>query len=59
MRYIPRIPKGNVGGEIWWHDSHNRSGDLLEWYETDEVFGFIRNDERFANILSELKVYAK
>ncbi len=58
-RQTSLIARGNISGDIWWHDSHNRSYDLLEFMQNDAIFDFIRDVDQFRRITANLKNYAK
>lgn len=53
------VARGNIPGGVWWHDTHNRSYDLLDWFENDEIFAFVRSNEHFIKTLDKLKRIAK
>jgi len=53
------IPRYNISGGVWWHDTHNRSYDLLEWFTADEIFEFVRKSEEYGRIIDKLKTTAK
>ena len=62
--YIPGTPhtspllRGITGDERWWHDTHNRTWDLLANLAEEEC-AILRENEEFRTILDTLKQYAK
>ncbi|MBQ8187113.1 MAG: helix-turn-helix domain-containing protein [Clostridia bacterium] len=62
--YIPGTPhtspllKGMAGDSVWWHDSHNRTHDLIERL-MQEDYAFLRGDAEFEAVIEKLKQYAK
>ncbi len=55
------VAKGIECGEIWWHDGHNNSHNLLEKLISEKYtqYDFIRESEAFGSILTKLKGFAK
>lgn len=62
--YIPGTPhtspllKGTAGDTPWWHDTHNRTHDLIERLAMDD-YAFLRGDAEFEAVIKKLKQYAK
>ena len=50
--------RGITGDERWWHDTHNRTHDLLTNLAEEEC-AILRDNEEFQSILDTLKQYAK
>lgn len=57
--YTSPAVKGMVTEDVWWNDGHNSRKALLDQYRTEDVFDFIREDERFVKILEKLVKTAK
>ena len=50
--------RGLGGLERWWHDTHNRSHDLLKYLDGDDC-AILHENPEFRAILDELRKYAK
>ena len=50
--------RGLETGGIWWHDTHNRTHDLIERLSMDD-YAFLRDDGEMKAVLEKLGQYAK
>ncbi len=50
--------RGIAGDERWWHDTHNRTYDLLVNLAEEEC-AILRDNEEFEAVIENLKQYAK
>lgn len=57
-KHTSPLLRGMEGDGIWWHDSHNRTHDLIERL-MQEDYGFLHGDAEFEAVIENLKQYAK
>ena len=59
--HISPAAKGIVPGDVWWHDGHNSSYDLLQKMlnKDNAQYDFIRDAHEFKDILAMLRAVAK
>ena len=59
--HISPAAKGIVLGDVWWHDGHNSSYNLLQKMlnKNNAQYDFIRDAHEFKNVLAMLRAIAK
>ena len=59
--HISPAAKGIVPGDVWWHDGHNSSYNLLQKMlnKNNAQYDFIRDAHEFKNVLAMLRAIAK
>ena len=59
--HISPAAKGIVPGDVWWHDGHNSSFNLLDKMlnKDNAQYDFIRETEGFKDVLATLRAIAK